>query len=161
MIDLDKKVLNREFDIKFTGLAIGKHEYQFVIDNRFLAAHEFNLIHDALVHLNFCMDKQNESLYILTFSFNGKIGIECDRCLNQFDLSFSRTHQMIMKVANERVTNSMDDDIIYVSPKDFKINIADHINEFILMEIPIKVTCDLAGLKCDSAMIERLNQFSK
>jgi uncharacterized metal-binding protein YceD (DUF177 family) len=48
------------------------------------------------------------------------------------------------------------DDIIYMLPSEYKINIAQPLFDFILISLPIKSTCDMVGKVCDSAITGKI-----
>ena len=64
-----------------------------------------------------------------------------------------------MKVSSD-AHNENGDDILYVSPHDYKINISQHINEFILMHIPMKAVCSLSDQECNLEMLKKLEEYS-
>ena len=64
---MKKRVDLGNFDIKFVGLKIGKHDFQFKIDSEFISNFQDALIEKLDVTLNFTLDKQSERLFLLDF----------------------------------------------------------------------------------------------
>ena len=48
------------------------------------------------------------------------------------------------------------DDIIYMLPFEYKINIAQPLYDFILLSLPIKKTCDMVEKVCDAAITGKI-----
>jgi uncharacterized protein len=155
---LKKRVDLADFDIKFVGLKIGKHDFQFKIDADFISKFQDALIDKLDITLNFTLDKQSERLFLLDFEFIGTIGFECDRCLQEFDYPVKQHNRMVLKVENAE--KDSDDDVIFVSSNDFKINIAGYVYEFVCLVIPMKKTCEIINKECDKEMLKLINNYS-
>jgi len=153
------KTLEKKYEVKFTGLAVGKHSFAFQIDKSFFSGIENALIEEADVMLDLCLEKQNEHLFLLNFKFTGNLLLECDRCLNKIEFNLNQKYDMVMKIGNfDHKTES--EDIIFISPFVSKISIVTYVNDFLLMQIPLKITCDMVDKECDKVMIDRLNNLS-
>jgi uncharacterized metal-binding protein YceD (DUF177 family) len=68
---------------------------------------------------------------------------------------------MFLKLEKALENEVTDEHIIYMQPHEHIINIARYIHEFMLMEIPLKKTCDLAGQKCNSSMLEMIQKYNR
>ncbi|MBL6964272.1 MAG: DUF177 domain-containing protein [Bacteroidetes bacterium] len=156
---MEKKSHLKAFDVKFSGLKLGKHLFDFHLNDDFLKHYENSLVTQSDVAVSLELDKQSELLYILNFDLKGSINLNCDRCLTTFDLPVSDSYRMVMKVDSE-MKSDQDDDIIFVSSHDLNCNVADYLYEFILLQLPLKVTCEMAELECDKEMINKLNNIS-
>lgn len=156
---MEKKSHLRAFDIKFSGLKLGKHIFDFHVNDDFLVNYENTLVTKSDIAVNLELDKQSEVLFILNFALKGSIHLNCDRCLTPFDLPISDNYRMVMKVDSE-MKNDQDMDIIYVSSQDLNFNVADYLYELILLQLPLKVSCEMAGLECDEEMMNKLNNIS-
>jgi uncharacterized protein len=155
---LKKRVDLSDFDIKFVGLRVGKHDFQFKIDSEFISKFQDALIEKLDITLNFTLDKQSESLFLLDFVFTGSIELECDRCLQEFNFPIKQNDRLILKVENGK--ENLDDDVIFVSSNDIKVNIAEYIYEFVSLIVPLKKTCELISKQCDKDMLKLLNNYS-
>jgi len=155
---LKKRVDLANFDIKFVGLNLGKHDFQFKIDSEFISKFQDTLIEKLDLTLNFTLDKQTESLYLLDFNFTGSIELECDRCLQDFSYPVKQNNRLILKVENAQ--DNLNDDMIFISSNDIKINIAEYIYEFVSLIVPMKKTCELISKQCDKEMLKLLNNYS-
>jgi uncharacterized metal-binding protein YceD (DUF177 family) len=147
-----------EFDIKFVGLKIGKHNFQFKINNDFISKFQDALIDNLDINLNFTLDKQSDRLFLMEFEFSGSLGLECDRCLQSINYPVKQHYRIVLKVDNTE--KNSDDDVIFVSSNDFKVNIASYVYEFVSLLVPMKKTCETINQKCDQQMLKIINNFS-
>lgn len=64
---------------------------------------------------------------------------------------------MLMVKITENLLEDQDD-IIYMLPSEYKMNIAQPLYDFILLSLPIKKTCDMVGRACDTAITGKITQ---
>ena len=60
----------KQFSVPFTGLKIGKHQFDFEIDNSFFDAFEYSLLKKGNLKAEVELDKQ-ETMLILHFHIQG------------------------------------------------------------------------------------------
>ena len=53
------------------------------------------------------------------------------------------------------------DDIIYILPSEYKLNIAQPLYDFILLSLPIKNTCDKVGKVCDASITGKIRKLTR
>lgn len=143
----------KEFDIEFIKLKEGEHQFEFHIGDAFFKAFDSSLsAQDIVVNLLF---NKSGSMFTLEFGFEGKLETECDRCLSSIGLPVKGRHTLLVKITEH--PKESEDDLIYLSTSDYKLNVAQHIYDFIHLSLPIKKTCSDAGLECDPAVTEKIN----
>jgi len=149
----------RTYSIPFTGLKLGKHRFDFTVDDAFFAEFEYSLVKKANLQCVVELDKQ-ETMIILDFDIRGIIEATCDRCLAQYQQPLDITEQQIAKFSEEPVDE--DDEIITLSKNDHEINIAGLIYEYINVAIPFISVCENGGEDsvCDEEMIAKLNSLA-
>ncbi|MDR6786214.1 YceD family protein [Pedobacter africanus] len=150
----------KQFSIPFTGLKIGKHQFDFEIDNSFFDAFEYSLVKKGNLKAEVELDKQ-ETMLILQFRINGTIVLDCDKCLAEFEAPISIQERQIVKFAEDEL-ESDDLEIIVLSKKESEINVAELIYEFITVSVPYIKICEEngTGVKCDQEMIARLESLA-
>ena len=150
----------QQFSIPFTGLKIGKHQFDFEIDNRFFDAFEYSLVKKGNLKAGVELDKQ-ETMLILQFHIEGTIILDCDKCLAEFEAPISIDERQIVKFAEDEL-ESDDLEIIVLSRKESEINVSELIYEFITVSVPYIKVCEQNGngQKCDQEMIARLESLS-
>lgn len=149
----------RNYSIPFTGLKLGKHQFEFVVTDAFFSEFEYSLVKKANLKCQVDLDKQ-ETMLILNFQITGTIDTNCDRCLAQYPLPVDIKEQQIAKFSEEEIDE--DEEIINLSKNDHEINIAGLIYEYINVALPFTSVCDDEGNTpyCDKEMLESLNKLS-
>lgn len=150
----------QQFSIPFTGLKIGKHQFDFEIDNSFFDAFEYSLVKEGQLKVDVELDKQ-ETMLILMIHVAGTIKLDCDKCLAVFDSPLDVTERQIVKFAEDDL-ESDDLEIIMLNKKESSIDISEILYELITVSVPYIKICEQNGIdaKCDSEMIERLENLS-
>jgi uncharacterized metal-binding protein YceD (DUF177 family) len=144
--------LMREFDIEFVKLKEGNHHFEFIVKYDFFKAFESSLsVQEIKVDIDFI---KRINMFTLDIILSGNINTECDRCLNDMQLPIHGEYQLLVKVTDSELED--EDDLIYISSTDFKINIAQHLFDYIYLSIPIKKTCHDIGSKCNPAIAEKI-----
>ncbi|MGY4385258.1 uncharacterized protein ACVWYN_002296 [Pedobacter sp. UYP24] len=150
----------KQFSIPFTGLKIGKNQFDFDIDNSFFDAYDYSLVKKGVLKATVELDKQ-ETMLILQFQIDGMIVLDCDKCLAEFNSPISVRERQIVKFAEDEL-ESDDMEIIMLNKKESEINIADLIYEFITISVPYIKICEQNGdgQQCDQEMIARLESMA-
>lgn len=150
----------KQFSIPFTGLKLGKHQFEFEIDQSFFDAFEYSLVKNGALKVDFELDKQ-ETMLILHFHILGTIQLNCDKCLAEFAQPIEIKERQIVKFAEDEL-ESDDLEIIVLNKKESAIDISEMIYEFINVSVPYINNCEQAGQgqKCDPEMIATLEKLS-
>lgn len=149
----------KKYSIPFTGLKLGKHEFDYVITDEFFEEYEYSLVKKANLQCRVELDKQ-ETMLILNFHLAGTIDLTCDRCLAAYPLPLDLHEQQIAKLSEEEIDE--DEEIITLKRSDHEINIAGLIYEYINVAVPFISTCSDVGNTpyCDKEMLDRLDKLS-
>ena len=86
------------FSIPVRGLRDGIHQFDFQIDRSFFGQFESAPVQEGDVSLQLELIKR-PGLYTLTFSFEGTVKTECDRCLAPIDLPIEGEQRLLIKVS--------------------------------------------------------------
>lgn len=151
----------KEFVIPFRGLAIGNHEFTFVIDQRFFERFNYSEITAGCVNVSLILTKQ-ERLLILEFSLVGTVDVSCDRCSEMFPLQITAKNKLFIKLQHEHLEES--DDVIVIPDTEWCIDVSQYIYEFIILSLPIQKVHPLnedGSTQCDPEILKLLNQLSK
>ncbi len=144
----------RAFDVEFVKLSFGEHWFDFDINNDFFETFESSLRAENLkLRLGFT---KGSNTFTLQFLIEGIVNVECDRCLTPINLPISSNNTLMVKVTENLLEDQ--DDIIYILPTEYKLNIAQPLYDFILLSLPIKKTCDIVGKDCDPAIVGKITQ---
>lgn len=122
------------FSIPVRGLRQGIHHYHFEVDGDFFAAFPDSPVTQGKVEVEVDLDKRPQ-LLVLDFSVSGTVRTECDRCLATIDLPISNEAQLLVKYSD--LKESQEDDVIYISPEEPKLDLSQYVYEYILLAMPI------------------------
>ncbi|MGN8068362.1 DUF177 domain-containing protein [Mucilaginibacter sp. SG564] len=149
----------RTYSIPFTGLKLGKHQFEYTVDDAFFDEFDYSLVKKANLQCRVELDKQ-ETMLILDFHISGTVNANCDKCLAQYLQPLNITEQQIAKFSDEVIDE--DDEIITLNKNDHEINIAGLIYEYINVAMPFISVCSNEGNTsyCDKEMLEKLNNLS-
>ena len=149
----------RLYSIPFTGLKLGKHQFEYHITDAFFNEFEYSLVKKADLKCLVELDKQ-ETMLILNFDIKGSIFANCDRCLAQYPQPVIVREQQIAKFSGE--DDGDDEEIIILTKNDNEIDISGLIYEYITVAVPFIKTCGNEGKTpyCDKEMLARLKDLS-
>ena len=153
--------LKDEYAIQFPGLALGRHEFDWKIEDKFFEAHEFSDIKKADLKVRVVLEKKSTFLD-LDFFIDGTIGLECDRCTVGFDYQIDFQEKLIVKFfeSQEEVYN---DEIIVLGKNENVLQLTELLYEFVVVQVPIrKVGCEIDGDEslCDQDVLKLIENLS-
>ena len=148
----------KQFSIPFTGLKLGKHQFEFEIDKSFFDAFEYSLVKDGTLKTTVDLDKQ-ETMLILYFHIKGTIQLNCDKCLAEFSQSIEINERQIVKFAEDNL-ESDDLEIIVLNKKESVVDVSELIYELITVAIPYINKCEQVGKTCDQEMTATLTKLA-
>ncbi len=151
----------RIYSIPFTGLKLGKHEFEYEINDSFFDEFEYSLVKKGALKCTVELEKQ-ETMLILTFHITGVIFANCDRCLAQYPEPVVIHEQQIAKFSGESGADDEDEEIIVLSRSDHEIDVSKLIYEYINVALPLITVCIDEGRTpfCDKEMLESLSKLS-
>jgi uncharacterized protein len=136
---------------------MGPNEYNFVLDEKFLADFEYSPIKNAKVDVSLNLEK-TENLYDLKFHFEGTVSSTCDTCADDIDLPISEDFELLMKLSE---ANNFDDaEIIYIARTEIEFDLRQYLYESLLLAVPQRKSCgELPNPKsCNPAVLKLLAQ---
>jgi len=147
------------YSIHFKGLKVGKHTFNFEVDNAFFEAFEESEIKHGKLDVDVKLNKQNQMID-LNITIDGTVEVTCDRCLEEFDIPISYEGSLYVKFSETR--SEEDSEIIILSTDDSEINISQYIYESICLSLPIQRYHGMKGTKskCNKEMLEKLKSLS-
>jgi uncharacterized protein len=149
----------RTYSIPFTGLKLGKHQFEFDITDSFFDEFGYSLVKKADLKCVVDMEKQ-ETMLILNFYITGHLNVNCDRCLAPYPQPVDIREQQVAKFSEEAIDE--DEEIITLSKSDHEINVAGLIYEYINVAAPFITVCSDEGNTpyCDNEMLDSLNKLT-
>lgn len=124
-----------DYTIQFTGLAIGRNNFEYKIEDSFFEELEYSEIKRGSITTKVVVDKQ-QTMLVVTLAIKGFVNTECDRCGEAFDMPVEGTQQLIYKLHNADFVD--EDELIYLTNSDSEIKLKHKIYEFIMLSLPAK-----------------------
>lgn len=133
----------RNYDIAFSGLKDGKHEFQFEINKEFFqlfdTEQEFT---SPVIHAEVLMDKHSTFLEF-NIHISGSVQLICDISNDDFSHPIENEIKVLVKFGTEY--DDSDVDVITISDNAHAFNVAQLIYEDVMLSIPMKkVSPDLS-----------------
>src|SRR5690606_11904128 len=117
----------REYGIEFIKLKEGEHRFEYHLTDAFFKAFNSSLsTQDVRVDLSFI---NSVNMFTLDFKFSVHVDVDCDRCLTRITIPVHNESRVLVKLTDYPVES--EDDLLYISSHDYKLNIAQHIFDFV------------------------------
>ena len=145
----------KEYNIEFVKLTLGDHKFEYHLTDEFFKAFNSSLLSED-IHVSLLFQK-SATMFTLVFELKGKLGLECDRCLSHMALPVKGKHTVLVKITDYPMEN--EDDLIYLGSHEYKLNIAQHLYDFVCLAVPIKKTCEDVGKTCDPLMTSNITSI--
>ena len=144
-----------EFDILFEGLKLGKHVYDFQINDEFFADIDYTLVEKANVQVNFLLDKK-ESMMVGTVQIEGTISGSCDRCTDEVSVNVSNNYDLIFKFTDEEAE---DENLIHIPSNEHAIKLKPILYELINVMIPSRMLHEEG--ECNQEMLDLIQKYGQ
>lgn len=125
----------KEFLIQFSGLKLGKHQFEFDLDNSFFVNFGYEEFNSAQIKVKLTLDKKSTMLE-LSFSHSGIINLPCDISNENFDLSVKGKMRLLVKFGES--FNDENEELIILPHGEYQINLAQYVFEMVVLSIPAK-----------------------
>ena len=123
------------YDIGLVNLSNKKHEYDFELNDAFFNLFDQNMVNGGNLHAHVTLLK-SELLLNFNFEIKGMVNLNCDRSLDTFDYPID-THQTLhVRFGHEEL--ELDDNVLQIKHDAQKINLAQHLFDYIGLAIPMK-----------------------
>ncbi|WP_449389154.1 YceD family protein [Chryseobacterium lineare] len=126
----------RNYDVSFSGLKTGKHEFRFEIDKEFFqlfdTEQEFT---NPRISVDVFLDKHTTFLEF-EIKVNGTVELVCDITTENFDHPIENEIRVLVKFGEEY--DDSEEDVITIPSNDHAFNIAQLIYENVALSIPMK-----------------------
>ena len=147
-----------DYDIVFSGLKEGEHNYVFKISETFLKNFGFNELNNVDIQVNSIFIKKN-SLMKLNLKGKGSYNLTCDISNEVFPYRVNSELNYVIKFGKNY--NDDNDQFLIIPHNSFKFNIAKSIYEMIVLSIPQKrLHPGIIDGSLNSKTVKILNQLS-
>lgn len=125
----------KEFNIPFSGLKQGKHDFKYEIDNKFFESFGYDEFNAVDVALSIMLTKTSTMLE-LDFEASGSVNVDCDITSEPYDQPIQGDLHLVVKFGEEY--NDDDDEILILPHGEHQVNVAQYIYEMIILAVPQK-----------------------
>ena len=149
-----------QFSIPIKKIKPGIHLFDFKLDKTFFESFEDSMIKDGVFDVQLELDKRPD-MFVLNFALEGTIKTTCDRCLVNIDLPVKGEEQLIVKLAED---SSEEDEIVYITDRLIKFNVAKYIYEYVSLCLPIVKVYDCENddpIPCNETILDILESEEK
>jgi len=116
----------KEYLIQFIGLKLGKHQFDYQLDNSFFEHFEYDDFNNANIKVQVVLEKKNTMLE-LTFKHKGTVNVPCDLTSEDFDLPIKGKINLIVKFGES--FNDENEELLILPHGEYEFNIAQYIYE--------------------------------
>ena len=146
----------KEYVIPFVGLKLGKHKFEYQINNAFFEIFDYNEFQNSDIKVNVILDKKSNLLEI-SFKHQGTINVPCDLTSEDFDLPIKGKIKLIVRFGD--TYNNDNEELLILPFGEFEIDIAQYIYEMIVLSIPLRRVHP--GIKDGSLKTEALTKLKE
>ncbi len=147
----------KEFTIPFVGLKIGRHHYDYHIDNTFFEFFEYEDFNDIDVKVDLTFEKKSTMLE-LDFHVHGNININCDVTNEPYDQPVENNISLVVKFGEE--LNDENEELLILPHGEYEIKVQQYIYEAIVLGIPIKrIHPGVEDGTLDSDILDKLEEL--
>ncbi|SFB69265.1 Uncharacterized metal-binding protein YceD, DUF177 family [Flagellimonas taeanensis] len=147
----------KEFNIPFSGLKLGKHEFVYEIENAFFESFDYQEFNGASIQVKAILEKMS-TMMELKIKAKGTVNVDCDLTGEPYDQPISSDLHLVVKFGEEY--NDEDDEILIIPHGEYQINVAQYIYEMLVLAVPQKrVHPGIADGTLKSDILEKLEEL--
>ncbi|MFS4455060.1 YceD family protein [Maribacter sp. 2304DJ31-5] len=147
----------KEFNIPFSGLKQGKHEFKYNIDATFFDSFEYDEFNNTDIDLKVLLNKTS-TMMELELEALGIVNINCDLTSEPFDQKIEANLGLIIKFGE--TYDDEDDEILILPHGEHQVNIAQYVYEMLVLAVPQKrVHPGIADGTLKSDVLDRLKEL--
>lgn len=148
----------KQYIVKFAGLPVGTHEFEFDLNGTFFEQFEDSEITKADLHVVIVLLKQNHVMQ-MEFEINGTVNLSCDRCLTTYDFPVEAAEKLVLRTGDP---DDSTDEILVVNENAGQADVSHYLYEYIMLALPSRrVPCEIdADAECDEETLKKLNENS-
>ena len=146
----------KEFLIPFVGLKLGKHHFEYQINNAFFEHFDYDEFQNSDIKVTVVLEKKSNMLE-LEFKHKGTVNVPCDLTGEDFDLPIKGKMKLIVRFGE--AFNNDNEQLLILPFGEFEIDIMQYIYEMIALSVPLKRVHP--GVKDGSLQSEALDKLNE
>lgn len=146
------------YTIPFVGLKLGKHSFEYDIDNEFFEHFEYDEFNSVNVKVDLILEKK-PTMMELSFKASGSVNLNCDVTNEPFDQPIDSSLFLVVKFGEE--FNDDNEELLILPHGDYEVKIQQYIYELIVLAVPAKrIHPGIEDGTLESDVLEKLDEFS-
>lgn len=125
----------KEYLIPFAGLKMGKHQFDYQLDNAFFEYFNFSEFNNANIKVEVILEKKSTMLE-LSFKHKGTVNVPCDLSNEPFDLPIKGKLKLIVKFGE--TFNDDNEELLILPHGEFQVDVSQYMYENIVLSVPVK-----------------------
>jgi uncharacterized metal-binding protein YceD (DUF177 family) len=146
----------KEYLIPFVGLKLGKHHFEYQINNKFFEIFDYHEFQNSDIKVNVVLEKKSTMLE-LSFKHKGTVNVPCDMTSEDFDLPIKGKMNLIVRFGE--AFNNDNEELLILPHGEFEIDLAQYIYEMIVLSVPLRRVHP--GIKDGSLKTEALTKLKE
>lgn len=147
----------KAFLISFAGLKLGKHQFDFEVDNAFFENFGFEEFNSSDLVVEATLDKKSTFMEV-DFRAKGSVNVNCDVTNEPFDLPVTGTMPLVIKFGEE--FNDDNEELLILPHGAYEVNVAQYIYEMLVLSVPVKrVHPGVEDGSLESDILDKLNDL--
>lgn len=148
----------KDFDIVFSGLKLGEHQFDFQMDAGFFKAFDYPDFENAEItaHVQFL---KRETQLRLDLHLEGKVWVPCDITNEMFWLPLAAEARVMVNFGEE--FDDSDEELLILPHGEHRLNVAQYFYEMAVLAKPLKVVHpDVEAGKKGQEILEKLEALA-
>jgi uncharacterized metal-binding protein YceD (DUF177 family) len=146
----------KDYLIPFVGLKLGKHQFEYQVNNAFFEIFDYNEYNNSDIKVNLVLEKKSTMLE-LVFKHKGTVNVPCDLTSEEFDLPIKGKMKLIVRFGE--TFNDENEELLILPHGEFEIDVAQYIYEMIVLSVPLRRVHP--GIKDGSLKTEALTKLNE
>ena len=146
------------YAIKFTGLSLGEHHFEYQLDNTFFDGFDYEEFQASDIQADVNLNKTNTQLEF-DVHIQGSVLVNCDLTLEPFDLPIENVMSIVVKFGDE--FEEVDEKLVIIPRGEYEFQVEQYIYECVLLALPSKrVHPGVEDGTLDSEILDKLKHHS-
>lgn len=146
-----------DFQITFSGLKLGNHQFDFQIEDAFFQLFDYAELNSGQISAIILLQKKSNMLE-LEFQIKGNVTLACDTCTEDYTQSIEGNYKQIVKFSDVAEPEETDE-IIILPTNEHTLEVAHQLYELIHLSLPRRrIHADEAD--CNQEILEKLEELT-
>ena len=147
-----------DFQIAFSGLKLGSHQFDFQIEDTFFQLFDYAELKSAQISTIILLQKKSNMLE-LEFQIKGNVTLACDNCNEDYTQGVEGNYKQIVKFSDRAEIEETDDEIIILPTNEHTLEVAHQLYELIHLSLPSR-RIHANEANCNQEVLEKLKKLA-